>query len=379
VTIWIITIEPHEQRYTSEWLVHLPKQIEQAVSAAGTDEPVGVIDGGQTGGVTTPGAFLDFAETNIFKSSQTASIARLFSEGQIKAGDRFLFTDAWHYGVIATRYMSDLLNLPVRLVSLWHAGQYDPHDFLGRLPDRTWARHVEKAIFSACDANVFATQFHIDLFKADHGDVDPSRICRAGWPMEYLRETLAPYGDVAKCNVILFPHRLAPEKQVEIFRELAGELPGYEFRVCQDEKLSKDEYHQLLAQAKLVFSASLQETLGIGLYEGLLCGAMPLAPDRLSYSEMYPEACLYPSEWTSDWTAFQRHKSDLVARINEALWFQRTFGRELPGVADKTSRAFFNGDELYRLLVCRGAAKNQCERQTLPGAQYVRAGHQRLH
>ena len=351
MTIWIIPIEPHEQRYTSEWLAHVPTQIERAMSAAGRTEPVRIIDGGPTRGLPTPGAFLNFAETNIFKSNQTAAIARLFEAAQVQAEDRFLFTDAWHSGVVTTRYMSDLLKVPVRIVSLWHAGQYDPHDFLGRIPDRTWARYLEKAIFAASDANVFATQFHIDLFRADHGDLDPGRICRAGWPMEYLRETLAPHGDVAKCNVILFPHRIAPEKQVEIFRDLSAEFPDYEFRVCQDENLSKPEYHRLLARAKLVFSASLQETLGIGLYEGLLCGAIPLAPDRLSYSEMYPDAFLYPSEWTRNWASYQRHKRDLVGRIKEALRFQDEHGTELPAVAAKASQEFFNGDKLYNLLL----------------------------
>jgi hypothetical protein len=52
-------------------------------------------------------------------------------------------------------------------------------------------------------------------------------------------------------------------------------------------KLTKEEYHTLLGESKMVFSANLQETLGISCYEGAVVGAIPLVPDRLSYTEMY--------------------------------------------------------------------------------------------
>ena len=35
-----------------------------------------------------------------------------------------------------------------------------------------------------------------------------------------------------------------------------------------------------------MFSANLQETLGISWYEGVLVDTIPMVPDRLSYSEM---------------------------------------------------------------------------------------------
>ena len=44
---------------------------------------------------TTPGAFLNFGGTNIYKSSQVEQISRLFCSGDIKPGDHFLFADAW--------------------------------------------------------------------------------------------------------------------------------------------------------------------------------------------------------------------------------------------------------------------------------------------
>src|SRR5210317_1258307 len=115
--------------------------------------------------------------------------------------------------------------------------------------------------------------------------------------MEYLRNSLDSYKGMKKRDLILFPHRIAPEKQVEIFRDLKEHLPQYEFVICQEQELTKNEYHNLLGEAKMVFSANLQETLGISWYEGALVNAIPMVPDRLSYSEM-TDAFKYPSEWT---------------------------------------------------------------------------------
>lgn len=118
-----------------------------------------------------------------------------------------------------------------------------------------------------------------------------------------------------KRDLILFPHRIAPEKQVEIFRDLAIHLPQYEFVVCQDQQLTKDEYHKLLGEAKLVFSANLQETLGISCYEGAVVDAVPMVPDRLSYTEMYFDTFKYPSKWTESFEAYEVFRPALCGRI----------------------------------------------------------------
>jgi hypothetical protein len=347
MTIFLLGLERHEQRYTGEWDRHLPGQLRKSAS-----QPVVVIAGDNVAQTTTPGAFLNFAGTNIYKAQQVEEISSLFKGGQVKTGDRFLFTDAWHFGVVAVRYMSDLLGIPVSIIGLWHAGQYDQQDFLGRLGNRQWAAHFEKSVYAACDLNVFATQFHVDMFRTAHEVTLTEKILRAGWPMEYLTTPLAKPASVPKRKLVLFPHRLAPEKQVEIFRDLAASFPAYEFRVCQDEQLTKAEYHALLAQSAAVFSASLQETLGIGLYEGLVFGAVPIAPNRLSYSEMYPLDLLYPSRWTESWDLYRQYKPMLVERIRLALnvstepsWCNRA-----SALASAIGKDFFHGESLYASL-----------------------------
>ena len=315
MTVFLVDLEAVETRYTGQWKTHVPSLLEEAGHA------VTVIQGPtDIPNATTPGAFLNFGGTNIYKARQVEEIARLFTGGKVVDGDHFLFTDAWHPGIINLKYMAELLGIKVKIHALWHAGSYDPQDFLGRLiGDAEWVRHSEKAFFHAIDYNYFATDFHIDmfcnnLFKCPRW-MFKDKIVRTGWPMEYMENILLPYKNMPKRDLILFPHRLAPEKQVEIFRDLAQALPQYEFVVCQDQQLTKDEYHTLLGQAKIVFSANLQETLGISCYEGALVDAIPLVPDRLSYSEMYTGILKYPSEYTESWDSYIKHKSEVIDMI----------------------------------------------------------------
>jgi len=137
---------------------------------------------------------------------------------------------------------------------------------------------------------------------------DSGKLVRTGWPMEYMEDTLTAYKGLTKRDLILFPHRIAPEKQVDIFRDLATHLPQYEFVVCQDRQLSKHEYHALLGESKMVFSANLQETLGISWYEGAIVDSIPMVPDRLSYSEMAFDTFKYPSEWAESFEAYSTYR-----------------------------------------------------------------------
>lgn len=189
---------------------------------------------------------------------------------------------------------------------------------------------------------------------------DDGRIVRTGLPFEFLADDILSVPEVSKRDLILFPHRLAPEKQPKIFQDLAGSFPGYEFRVCQEKQLPKDEYHTLLREARMVFSASQQETLGIGLFEGAIAGALPLAPRRLSYVEMYDDEWLYPGEWTESWDAYQRHKGKLVERMTAMLERSEEQGMKtkLLTLKDRLARDFFSADMMYDSLLLQSRKKH---------------------
>jgi hypothetical protein len=288
-------------------------------------------------------------------------MGRLFCSGSVRPGDHFIFTDAWHPGIINLKYMSELLQIPVTTHGLWHAGSYDPQDFLGRLVgDKPWVRNAEKSFFHAFDHNYFATDFHVDMFAhnllnidvetANYSYISNKKIVRSGWPMEYMENTLLMYKNMPKRDLILFPHRIAPEKQVEIFRDLKDHLPQYEFVVCQDQQLTKNEYHNLLGEAKLVFSANLQETLGISWFEGALVNAIPMVPDRLSYSEMALDTFKYPSKWTESFDSYNVYRRDLCMEIIQHMDNYETRLPSLNKQVDILKENFFSCNKLLEML-----------------------------
>jgi glycosyltransferase involved in cell wall biosynthesis len=361
--VFLVDLESVETRYTGQWKTHVPEVLRKAghnvqIISGPTDIP----------SATTPGAFLNFGGTNIYKSAQVEQMGRLFCSGAVKPGDHFLFTDAWHPGIVNLKYMSELLDIPVVTHGLWHAGSYDPQDFLGRLigPAR-WVRHAEKSFFYAFDHNYFATEFHVKMFFDEllHDGIPRENpwydeewndrykdgtIVRAGWPMEYLEHSLDSYKCMDKENLIVFPHRIAPEKQVEIFRDLKEQLPQYEFVICQEQQLTKNEYHNILGRAKVVFSANLQETLGISWYEGALVNAIPMVPDRLSYSEMALPEFKYPSTWTEDFATYKANRSLIVNQLVEYVEKYEDFLPSLNKQVTKLKKDFFSGKALYEAI-----------------------------
>jgi glycosyltransferase involved in cell wall biosynthesis len=361
--VWLVDLEAVETRYTAQWKTHVPKLLQKAghdvqIISGPTDIPT----------ATTPGAFLNFGGTNIYKSSQVEQMGRLFCSGSVHAGDHFVFTDAWHPGIINLKYMSELLNIPVVTHGFWHAGSYDPQDFLGRLVgNKPWVRHAEKSYFWAFDHNYFATEFHVKLFidellmdgykeenpwyEEDYAErYDSGKMVKTGWPMEYMDDVLTPYKNMPKRDLIVFPHRIAPEKQVEIFRDLKEQLPQYEFVVCQDQELTKNEYHNLLGEAKIVFSCSLQETLGIGCYEGALVDAIPMVPNRLSYEEMYDPQFKYPSMWTIDWNHYLGNRTVLRDHIVKTISNYESLLPKLKTQTQDLTNNFFSANEFLKRL-----------------------------
>lgn len=319
-TVAILPIEPIPTRYTQQWHISIPQEL------AKYRVNVINIDGDTEAGTPTPGAFLDFASTNQWKSEQLIKLLNLIKDGSLTNGDEVLITDAWNPTVIQLRYTIDLLGLDIKLHGIFHAGHYDKHDFLGRLEDKSkWISNTEKAMFGAYDYVYFATDFHIDMFKA--GVIDSElkqyehKIIKSGQPHDLLVNTLLTYPRLEKKRQIIFPHRLAPEKQLEIFKDLEQAMPDVEFVVCQERKLTKDQYHQAMSESMICFSASLQETFGISVQEAVLLGTVPVMPNRLSYAEIFrnQQALLYPSDWTIDFEKYQTYKGQLITYLYSVL------------------------------------------------------------
>lgn len=348
-TLWLFDIEAHEQRYTVEWQKHLPLQILAAMAKSPKPWTLEIVQGSPTTGTTSRGAFLNFAETNTYKACQVAEFSLAVQQRRVQQGDRVLFADAWHPGVINVRYMSDLLRLDLSIEVMWHAGSYDWFDFLGRaVKNKQWSYNFERSVFEASNRNFFATKFHRKMFQRVIKPRSQARSRVVGWPMEYLPPLLGHHATQVKKDTILFPRRMSGEKQPAVLKALEPRLGHFRIVFAQERALTKQQYHAELARAVVVFSANKQETLGIGVYEAVLCGAVPVVPKRLSYPEMYPGWC-YPSAWTQSPKSAAHYAGLLVNHIGQAAL--RRSPPDLGKLVKTVGNQYFSGSKFYASIL----------------------------
>ena len=106
----------------------------------------------------------------------------------------------------------------------------------------------------------------------------------------------------------------------------------------------------MLGEAKLVFSANLQETLGISWYEGVLVDTLPLVPDRLSYTEMAIEDFKYPNNLTRNFETYKTNKQQLIDKIVDMMENYKEYKKLLQKQKFRLSNQFFSGEALYKEL-----------------------------
>lgn len=315
--IWIFGLEPLDGRYTKQWHVNIPEELQ---NAAGDRFNVHQIDGVQRDTNVTAGAFLNFSDTNYWKSRQLCSFLDIMQSGGTTPQDRFLFTDAWNPVITQIAYMRDLMDQSWELHGIWHAGAYDPSDILGYKMQKPWPWLAESSWFYSLDYSYFATEFHKDMFLRNL-DIDLDfygRAIRSGQPHGMILSAMEQYRDAEKSmdDLVMWPHRYNADKQPVIAEDLSAD---FNMVITQKQNLDKSQYYATLARSKVMFSCALHENLGISVMEGVLAGVIPVLPDRCSYAEMYLPEFLYPSEWTLDFDSYVKHRDQLVAFIQDRI------------------------------------------------------------
>lgn len=339
--IFLVPIEPLENRYTKHWYDFLPKQIHEKTGRAIIN-----ISGIELETKTTPGAFLNFSSTVNYKSTQMMEIAKHFNNDAVKNGDTFLFTDFWNPAAHFVRYMADLANIRVKMVGICHAGAYDPYDLLGqKFRNKDWSKRLEQSFDELFDVLIFATKFSQDLYlQGVDVKYDEIKHRVTGFPMEYYKDILPFYWDLEnkppKENIVVFPHRKSPEKQPELFEKLSKHFPDWQFVFAQDVCKNKDEYHNLLYRSKIMFSANLQETLGIGTFEALFAGCDIIVPNRLSYVEMYPD---YIRSFSDDETYLAHLLRNRMKSYKEDDPLRKMLANDI-------MKKYLTGDDFYKAL-----------------------------
>jgi hypothetical protein len=344
--IWIFCLEPIDSRYTAQWHQHIPVLLQ---NAAGDNFQVRQIDGVQRVKHVTSGAFLNFADTNYWKSSQLCKFVELFDAGEVTPNDKFLFTDAWNPVITQIAYMRDLLDQKWELHGIWHAGAYDASDILGYKMQKPWPWEAERSWYHSLDFNYFASEFHKELFLSSLGipSHQGTKAYFSGQPYEYLSTELSQFWDTPKDGFVIWPHRYNADKQPEIIEDLSADFTTI---ITQKLSLSKAEYYKTLSLCSVNFSCSLHENLGISVCEGTLAGVIPVVPDRCSYSEMYLPEFKYPSEWTKDLNAYKNHRDDIRNFINERIVNREKFLPALKEQADILRNKFLNSNVMINNL-----------------------------
>lgn len=351
-TIWHVCLEPIEQRYSQQWYTAIPESLTQLAASQNIAVNVVTIDGeAPASDSATPGAFLNFAATNAYKASQIIRISELFTNGRVQAGDVFLITDIWNFAITAIKYMSELLDIPIKIHSIAHAGAYDPTDILGMKMSRPWPHHQERAWYYACDRNWYATDFHRQMFLRNLGipQEDHGRAFVSGQPHSEIIKGMAQTMRIAKQGVI-WPHRYNADKQPDIAENLSS-IMDQPWCITQKMNLSKADYYTQLASSRVLFSCSLHENLGISIMEGVLAGVIPVLPARCSYTEMYLPEFLYPSKWTQDWDHYLAYRDELVQFIQHRLDHAENYAEAMKTQRLILEDRYLSADKMYQSML----------------------------
>jgi glycosyltransferase involved in cell wall biosynthesis len=287
--VWLFPIEPLEERYSADWLRWWPGVLHEL----GVDHSI--VMGTRLRHDLGGSEFLNPVDTHFFKATQLADFCAELHNGAVQDGDVVLLCDAWNAELTSLAYMRDAGCVRFKIVGIFHAGCWDEHDFLSRVGMTRWARDVERGWFAALDAICVATEFHKELITK--WGCDPAKMFVTGLPLypDCVTEHRSAMME-QKSRTIVFPHRLAPEKQPDEFDRLRERFVAkYDWddtkwvRTKDLKGATKSDYYDALASAKVVFSSALQETWGIAMIEAMLLGCWPVAPNRLSYPETIGE------------------------------------------------------------------------------------------
>lgn len=331
--IFLVPIEPFEERYSIDWFnwfkEHLAK-FEIPYEVISPKNPL-------TEKIET-GEFLDVYGTNHYKAQQLQILCEKLYTNDIQNNDLILFLDYWFPGVEMLQYIRSAIGTKFKIAGLLHAGTWDPNDYLARKGMGKWAKPIEASWLNIADLLFVATNFHKNMicnyFALDL--LNPDKIKVTGFPI-YLPETIKKEKKDTQSNLldydlsptIVFPHRLAPEKRPELFDLLIKKskeqlllLKDCNFLRTKDIYTTKELYYKTLLDSDIAVSFALQETWGIAMQEAALANCIPLVPDRLSYSELFPQIFKFYGDVSVETTEIQNllnKLKDVVTRSDVYL------------------------------------------------------------
>ena len=348
-TLWIFDQEQHQNVFTNPWRKSLPQQIK------------GFVECGQLGGWIVRSlkakrmSGSDAAPAKETEGSaaihfrQIAEFKEILRKGKLRRDDRLLFLNPWHPGIGQCAELARKASLRLSIDVMWQSGPTKDWNN-GVTIKRTKVRaDLERSVFRDADRHYFATYAHW-RHQNSGGDFSnfADKVHFVGWPMEYLRDAVPSGSRDTKKDVILLPHNVEPYFQSKIRDILQTKLVNYEVISADARRISKARYRDLIARSAAVVATGHEDVLGVGIFEGLLAGAVPIVPALHSYKEIYGQHCC-PEAWTSSMIATQRNSHAMGRFIEDRI--RTTSLSELSFLASQIGASHYCGDKLYASLL----------------------------
>lgn len=317
-TLYIVPIEPLEERYTGEWYRYLPKRFaEYGVNVV-------QIDGTPTTNVIETGSFLDINSTIHYKAGQMQNISELFRKKQVKDDDIFFISDLEFWGIESLRMLSQINNVKIKIYGFLHAASYTIEDAFAVAAD--YQKYTELGWFKAVDGIFVGTDYHkravVDrrvmpyATGEDQGNI-VAKIHVVGNPLFQNAYDISDLDTIEKRNKIIITNRFDSEKRPDqsllVARLVKEKMPDVEVVVTTSRptfrsnkqwlvdlartyeregwltiksRLTKQEYHNELKTSKVMISNSIEENFGYCIAEAIMFGVAPVLCTGASHNEM---------------------------------------------------------------------------------------------
>jgi glycosyltransferase involved in cell wall biosynthesis len=308
--IYYIPLENLDERYT--------RQMFRWVITAFRDRGIEfrVIHGETLVQETEGDQFLNWASRVFFTSEQNKRIARLFQEGRVNDGDIFFVADIWHPGIESIPYMADAMGINVKIYGINYAGPFDPTDPTHRMI--RWGGWFEVMAYSFFTGVFVGSDYHARLIRKGFRGVDydflglpravdpflcPLHVTGLVWDEHDATEGIEPME--SDRPIIIWPHRLSPEKNVDQFYQvvqaLSGKYPRIRWVISSSRmnqeyspvhssvefvRQSKKDYYRMMKGSILMVSTAYHENYGYTVREATALGTPILCPRRADYPEM---------------------------------------------------------------------------------------------
>lgn len=318
-----------------------------------------------------------------YKSTQFNELYNDMVSGRISQGDILIFADAWNPMAMAVKYISLVSGINVTMIGCWRDGIYDMNSKIRtgllRKPKR-WAKSFERGLFDAYDFNCFISDIQLERFMRRYGLQDRESVRVTGLPFGLLPSVRERYTRVEKKDIIVLPHDAADPDQREIFLALQRHMTDITFIDCHDLNMTSDEYYSVLNRAKAVIAINLSESDPTNMYEGMLFGCVPIVPDKLIYSEIFPRKYWYPTHYTQPpFMNFVRGREFMHERIRNVF---DNYDRLAPSRDEicQIGELYFKNDGMINLIqeVKDDNVTKSRRRRAKPQRKFSRSGNDRV-